>query len=336
MKSGYTTSVSLANQILAVIAAAKGDPQAAREAVGLDQTVLGDLNGRIPIEQVFALYAEAEAQTRDRNIGLRMAGGHHPIQNSIILHVFMSSATIGEGIGHAVRLQQLITEGMEHVLVVEGEQARFSITPKDNRLLVPRHMTEAGLGSLVMFCRSTLGEKFVLHRVAFQHPEPADTTEQRALFGPSMAFGQPRNELVMDRNILEHPMAGSNQGLREILEQQAQTMLANLPRRGDFLDLARETLSTRLPYGGPAIGEIAKSLGISPRTFQRRLQQAGTTYQALLDEVRCQLAQDYLKKQNTPLFEIAYLLGFTEQSAFNRAFKRWMRMTPGEFRVTSL
>ncbi|MDH5752985.1 MAG: AraC family transcriptional regulator [Deltaproteobacteria bacterium] len=329
----YTVSVSLANEVLAMIEELGGDRQAVLAAVGLDAGVLGDMNGRIPLGQVFALYAEAEQRTGEKNIGLRMTARHHPIRNNIILHVFMSSATIGEGIRQAVRYQQLITDGMEHLLELEGNRARFSIRPRDARLRVPRHMAEAGLGSLAMFIRSRLGDGFRPHGVSFQHPAPENLEEHLALFGPSIRFNEERTELVLESAILNHPLAGADAGLKAILEQQAQAMLEKLPVQGGLMDQARNILVEWLPRGGPTIREISRALGCSTRTLQRRLGEEGTTYQALLDEVRCHLARNYLRDSHTPLHEVAYLLGFSEQSTFNRAFRRWTRMTPGEFRA---
>lgn len=332
LKSGYTASAAMANEILAVIEMLGGNRLGVMHFLGLKEEELTDINGRVPIEQIFALYNEGEKQTGVQNIGLRMAGRHHPIKNSIILHLFMSSATVGEALQYGVRYQQLITDAMEHELVTVGDQVRFSILPKDPSLTPPRHMVEAGFGSLTSFAKGALGERFTGFQVHFQHPEPEDISEHLALFGAHIQFGMARNEILMDKELLDHPMAGADAGLKTILTQQAEWMLKKLPQGGAFLNQFRGVLTESLPRGRHTIEQISQKLSMSVRTLQRRLSEEQTTFQAQLDQVRFHLAKNYLEDSQTSLFEVAYLLGFTEQSTFNRAFKRWTSKTPGEYR----
>ena len=112
-------------------------------------------------------------------------------------------------------------------------------------------------------------------------------------------------------------------------------MLA-LPRGGDLLLRARSLIAHRLSEAPVELAWVASQLAISPRTLQRALQDDGRSFSGLVDEVRCELAKNYLTDASLGVVDLAFLLGFSEQSAFQRAFKRWTGMTPGDYRQQRL
>ncbi|HYY42110.1 MAG TPA: helix-turn-helix domain-containing protein, partial [Pyrinomonadaceae bacterium] len=168
--------------------------------------------------------------------------------------------------------------------------------------------------------------------VSFQHPQPADTTEHRRIFRAPVHFDQPRNELVLDRALLALPLARADAGLCALLDRHAQELLARLPQRDDTTAQVRRLLSDALSGGDPNIAAVARQLGLSARTLQRKLRAEGTSYQDLLDLMRRDLARRYLQERDMAVCEVAYLLGFSGPSAFHRAFRRWTGVTPKEFR----
>jgi AraC-like DNA-binding protein len=139
-------------------------------------------------------------------------------------------------------------------------------------------------------------------------------------------------EIEVGRASWDLPIEGSEPGLLSILESHARSQIEALPAKDEVVAQVREAISGELRGGDPSIGRIAKKLATSERTLQRRLGDAGTSYAALLDGVRLEWAKTYLEQADVGLCEVSWLLGFSEQSAFTRAFKRWTGMSPGRFR----
>jgi AraC-like DNA-binding protein len=117
------------------------------------------------------------------------------------------------------------------------------------------------------------------------------------------------------------------------MDEHARMLMDQKPRPDDIVGLTQNEIMRALHGGDPDRDVVAKRLGMSPRTLQRRLGERDTTYKDLLDTCRKGLAEEHLKRSELALCEIAYLLGFSDQSAFNRAFKRWTGARPREFRL---
>ena len=117
-----------------------------------------------------------------------------------------------------------------------------------------------------------------------------------------------------------------------MLDRHAEELLAKYPPRDSLIDQVRNVIADEFRGGEPSLERIADHLGLTPRTLQRKLQELGTSYNDVLDQMRRQLAERYLREPQMAICEVAYLLGFSESSSFHRAFKRWTGVTPKEFR----
>ncbi len=147
-----------------------------------------------------------------------------------------------------------------------------------------------------------------------------------------MHFDAEVSAIAFHRESLAVPMKSPRPELCRLLEAHGEELLRRLPSQGDLLDLARRALLEELRGGEPELGTIARKLGMSGRTLQRRLRVLGASHQDLLDEVRRDLALRYLKDPSLAVAEVSFLLGFSEVSNFYRAFRRWTGSTPLEFR----
>ena len=185
---------------------------------------------------------------------------------------------------------------------------------------------------LVLISRRLTGLDLVPLMMGFQHSKPSDLSAYNRLFRAPLQFDQPVNEMRLDARFLQHPLVQADLGLCTVLDHYAEELLAKLPHSESFLDTVRRIMSQGLRGGDPSLTAIAKQLGYAPRTLQRKLQEAGTSYHTLLDDMRRELSIYYLKDAQIAVSEIAFLLGFSETSAFHRAFRRWMGISPGEFR----
>jgi AraC-like DNA-binding protein len=175
--------------------------------------------------------------------------------------------------------------------------------------------------------------------LAFEHDAPARTAEHERIFGCPVSFGADATSLELSSDDLARPTLGPDPELADLLHKQADAMVAKLgPPRGAGAAFAphtarvREALTSLLPTGDATIDNVASALGASPRSLQRRLGDEGATFQGVLDELRRELALAYLASDTHAIAEIALMLGFSDQSAFHRAFVRWTGRTPGDVR----
>jgi AraC-like DNA-binding protein len=167
--------------------------------------------------------------------------------------------------------------------------------------------------------------------VRLGHAEPRDTREHVRLLGPALRFGQPiMTAIAFDPADLDREIAQADRGLLPIVERHLQELLAAAPSETDWLAEIRNAVAESVPDGAPTIQTIAKRMGASVRTLQRRLGDHGVVFKDLVAETRRDLALRYLAHGTAELTEIAFLVGYSELSAFHRAFKKWTGETPQE------
>lgn len=172
--------------------------------------------------------------------------------------------------------------------------------------------------------------------VRFPHTAPLDISEHQRLFGCKLQFGWERSELVFARDLLDAPLVKADPTLQAILEAQVVSVIEKLPKGEATTDAVRRHLAGELGKGQPTLEQIAPRLHMSPRTLHRRLDDEGTSFRKILSEVRRELASRHLMERRLAIGEIAFLLGFSEPSAFHRAFKRWTGHAPLIYRKLAL
>jgi AraC-like DNA-binding protein len=179
--------------------------------------------------------------------------------------------------------------------------------------------------------------KFPDVEIDFVHAAPQDASlaEYERLLGARLRFGADVNECRVPKSWLDVPLANADRATLPHLERAAEQRLAARQRKASESPLvvaARERMQALLPHGRASLPEVADALNLTARTLQRRLAQAGFSFRTLLDDVRSEAAQRHLLDEGMPLIEVAFLLGFSEQSTFNHAFRQWFGKTPKEWR----
>ena len=180
--------------------------------------------------------------------------------------------------------------------------------------------------------RMLSGVRYAPTRASFRHGRPGDGAAHDAFFGVPVAWGAVRTEVLVPPEVLALPLLKADPALAEFFERHALALLERFGSDAGIAQRLRASLTEELPRGLPTLESAAAALAMSTRTLRRRLQDEGTSFQAVLDEVRCELAKRYLAGPRLAVGEVAFLLGFCEPSTFHRAFKRWTGMTPQAFR----
>lgn len=307
------------------------DPTPLLASAGVGGSLLTNLDARVPWAAVLALIAHAVERTGDANLGLHLA--EHADLASLDVHVYamVSSPTLGDAYARLCRNQRLIHESTRIELMVEGDRATLRhVMP--GGVVAPRHSAEFLLAMWVRGSRLAIGSEWTLAEVHFGHPEPPDPSDHHRFFGAPVRFGTGENALLVPAALLDTPCARADPALLALLDRYAADRLARAPGISSFADRARGALVEDLRGGNPSASRLASRLRMSVRTLSRTLAAEHLSYRTLLDRVRHELSCQYLADDRVSIAEAAFLLGFSELSAFYRAFKRWTGQTPAEFR----
>ncbi|MFO0762019.1 MAG: AraC family transcriptional regulator [Byssovorax sp.] len=302
---------------------------------GVGRGLLDDADARVPGQLDMDLFDELAARVGEPALGIRMALFQAPLSFDLIDYVARNSPDLASAYRNILRYHRLLTENVALELRVEGQIAIIGYDPPKS-LRFSRHATEYTLGTLVVRGRALSGIDWSPLSVSLHDPPPADDSPYRKLFRCDVAFGQPRSEMVLDRAILSHKILDADPSLYAILERCARERVAALDACSTFLDEVRREVGRLLRGEVPLAADVARRLGMSARNLHRRLRDEGRTYQQVVDEVRLAMAGGYLADPRIKAVEVGFLLGFSDPSAFYRAFRRWTGKTPIEYRASSL
>lgn len=195
-----------------------------------------------------------------------------------------------------------------------------------------RHLIERNIAAAVRISSRLLGVEFKPDEIHFRHARPDITVEHERILGAPLKFGQPDNRIVFKEALLKLPVRGADPQLGQVLERILEATLETLPDPNDFIQTVRCRISEIISFGEPTLDSVAERMALSGRTLQRRLESEGATWQELLDSLRKELALKYVMDSGVSSSSIAFLLGYGEVTSFNRAFRRWTGMPPGEYR----
>ena len=301
-------------------------------AAGLGDAPLHDPESRIPFARFAAFYEHAARASGDPCFGLRAGARAELASYDVLGYAALASSTLGEALRVFARYLGVLEDGAEVTLRNDGEVAVLGYRLVDTAPVAARQITELGIAVLYRWTETLAGTGWRAFEIRFAHDTPGDLRAYREVFGATPRFRAGENAVVFAAAALEGVLASGDPRLRHILERDLARTLAALPQPGDEVDAARRAVAGLLAGGAPTIDRVAGVLGISARTLQRRLAAHGTSHSALLAELRAQLACDYLRHGERSIGEIALLLGYTEISAFHRAFRRWTGRAPRAWR----
>lgn len=195
-----------------------------------------------------------------------------------------------------------------------------------------RFSNEATIASIASISREVSTEDFKPVAVYFKHPAPGSTADHETSFGCPVHFESDKDALLVSSETLHTPNKLGDESISKFFDTHLEAELSKLEDDVSLERRVRIQISRALSEGVPMISDVAAKLGMSGRTLQRRLADQGYSYQAVIDESRRQLAERLLQQTNYALAEITFMTGFSEQSAFTRAFKRWLGQTPRSYR----
>jgi AraC-like DNA-binding protein len=333
--AGIEVLAGIGAMIVRVAADQGVDPAKLAALAGFDPTLADDPDQRISLETETALWDHAARLTGDAAFGVHAAQRIQPGIFDVLDYAIRTAPTLRVSLERLVRYNRLVHDAAVFRLVDEGDLVRIEHTL--GPVSQSRHAAEFTMAGVVVVGGQITGVPVRPTAVEFRHPEvqAKAIAELQRVFGVRPHFSAAANAVELPRTLLERRLATADPLLFRVVDRHAEALLAARPDPAETMGVrVRRILARTLGEGeGSAkLGSLASRLHVGERSLQRRLADEGLTFDAVLDEVRHDLAVRYLSDAKIAISEVAYLLGYSEPSAFHRAFKRWTGMTPSRAR----
>jgi AraC-like DNA-binding protein len=287
---------------------------------------------RIPYRVGVELLVDAIRAWGDPAIGLKAGLQIESGDFDVVESAARSAPTLRESILCMARYFRLMNEAGELTLEESGEYANWCYRTTAG---VQQHpaVNDFVIAAALTFARRTVSIWEPPVEVCVAHARPAYADEYERVFSAPVRFGADYSGFVIRRDRLEVPMLGANPRVSAAFELHARQLLDRLRSTEGIAGRVREAVATQLGTGEVSMQSTAKRLAMSVATLRRRLEEEGTTYSDILDEIRKKLAERYVRDRTSAIGEVAFLLGFSNVTAFHRAFKRWTGVAPTEYRA---
>lgn len=298
------------------------------EELGVERAVANDPRGWITVAQMARAWEIVPSRSGDPSFGLRAAAETPPGVYGALDLATMSSATVGEALSRMERYYRLLG-AMSTLTLTRAPSGAGALRVEAFVPRAPlRHYVEhmfALVTTRIRLVTTSRGDDWT---VTLRHAAPEDTREHARALGARVRFAARHDELVIGRETMSLPLRTASPALAALLEQEEARFAA---RADEPIDArVRGALAAGLREGDASLDGVARRLAMSPRSVQRGLADRGETFARVLEAVRREAAERHLEEGKLSLGEIAFVLGFSEASAFHRAFKRWTGRTPNE------
>lgn len=328
---GFVTSIFPRRIVQAAGSAVDGD--ALLRSIGLDPKTPLDVTQMVADDAYYALLERIAVDMADGfTLPLRVGPLMRPDDYGALGLAWKSAPTVRQSLERVERYCRLWTDTMAYELRDDEGGIEFMLHRFGERRLGLRLSNEATIASATSLIRQTSSTTFRPRAVHLKHRGPDSTAAHEQYFGCPVHFGSDRDALSISSGALENPNHLADDGISRFLLSHLDAQIEAIGAEDPIESLVRRAVSQSLSAGVPKMAEIAQRLAMSERTLQRRLGERDLSYKALVDTTRRELAENMLRQSDYAISEIAFLTGFSEQSAFQRAFKRWTGETPTSFR----
>ncbi|WP_428515005.1 AraC family transcriptional regulator [Roseovarius sp.] len=327
---GYVTSL-FARKVIAA-AGPEIDTAEMLSFVGIDPDRPGDPRQMIPAARYYDMLETIAGRIDVTDLPVRTGASMRLDEYGALGLAFKAATTLGASYARVERYARLWTSVAEYELRPANAGTLFILHRTGERRLGMRLSNEATLASAVSIARQVSALPVVPVEVLVRHPAPRSITAHEAWFGCPVRFGADLDAILYAEETLARPNILGDEGISRYLTRHLDAELSEITRDPALVAQAKAAIAQTLSEGAPKMADIARGLGLSARSFHRRLSEHGMNFQALTEQTRRDLAEGLLRDESRSLAEIAFLTGFSEQSAFTRAFKRWAGTTPATYR----
>lgn len=312
------------------------DPDGALRRAGLEPEDLVDPDRRVPLIRYLELLEICADVLGDAQFGLKFGAQYEPRHAGVVGNVALASRTVGEAFEMVGRYMPTMVDATVNGMEVSDGLAFVYWYYIDPLMMSYRQKADWAVAFGCNLLRTGLGDpRWTPAEVLLPHLAEETVAARRAradVMGDNIRVGHPWAGFRFDATLLKRPMATADAMIESLMRHYGDLRLAALPERSGEIDGLRREIARVLVKGESGIEHLAKATGTSVRTLQRRLKEAGVNYSDLQDDVRKTLALNLLENDTLALAEIAFSLGYSEVSAFNHAFRRWVGQSPGDYR----
>jgi AraC-like DNA-binding protein len=294
---------------------------------GINREMILKPGARISHLKADRLWAEVDELIEDPYFGLHASKFWHPSHFNALGYAWLASSTLREALIRASRYIHIVGEDREARLEDTPEGLTFFLSSA----LKPPALMDLSMAILMHACRINYGTKLNSVAVTFIHSKPLCAKEYDIFFNTPVKFNADADSLTLPAAAVDKRLPTGNPHLAKINDQHIVRYLARL-EKNNITQRVKAEIVDMLLSGKVSDEKVAKGLNMSTRSLQRNLQAAHTSFRTLLDEVRQELAEDYVHDSTVSLTEIAFVLGYSEYSSFSRAYKRWTGIYPSEIR----
>lgn len=320
---------------------ARGDAAGVRvdellSEAGLARARLVDADGLVPLSAIESILSVVSERYGDPLMGLHMAHAIQPATFGAVGYILQTATSFADVLDVMTRYNGFLSNiGRTSVSHEPGAvHLRWECLAGSPQLR--RQATEYVLGAISVLSRLLMPEqKHLLTAVHFAHSRPDDAELAREYFDffkCPVHFDKPVSAVIVPASVLNTRMRHGDAFMREVIERHAQTLLRQREQAASLPDQVRHLIGAMIIDGVPSKEMVAQQLGVSSRSLHRKLEELGTGYRELLDEVRLGIAQSNLLQGEESINQIAEQLGFRSHQAFLRWFKQSTALTPGEYR----
>ncbi len=301
--------------------------------VGLSSSLLQVPQARVSAKHYGALWRAIAAALDDEFFGQdsrRMKTGSF----AMLCHSVLGCKTLGQALDRSLRFYALILDDISGTAQRDAGEARIVL---HERVPGARHRVFAHELLLMLLYGVScwlVGRRIPILRTEFSYAEPAHSAEYRLMYCADLRFNRANTLLAFEAGYLDLPVVQNERSAKEFLRTAPENILLKYKNGSSLTARVRRRLRQFLPGTVPDFEELAADMAMTPATLRRRLQDEGESYQSIKDHLRRDLAISYLSHSSRSVMDIAVELGFSERSAFHRAFRKWTGASPGEFRRT--
>ena len=299
---------------------------------GVNPLILSSPDNRLSGFEAQKIIEATIRLTNHDNLGLHQ--GEHLSKgfSNILGYVLMNCSTLKECWTKYCRYERIIDSTSISDFKIIDNYAVLSNVTVDKVLKGNRHFSEFKISGMLSYIKLLSNENLQLHEVHFTHSKPSNTFEYERIFQCKVCFEKSANALIFDSELLNISVIEPNEKLLLLFEKNAEEILESF-NDNTYANMVTEILLEEIKKCNlPSIENVAKKLLLSVRSLQLYLHKEDTSYIKLVKETRKNIAKKYLNDRNISIDEITYILGFSETSAFHRAFKNWTGVTPTQFR----
>lgn len=330
MLHSHLTTLNAVSLVLQAFQNDDVDPAALLDGSGISPADLGRADSRITTRQEMLVCANAVAQRRE--VGLELGRRMHVSCYGMLGYALLSSATLGDALRLAMQYPALLGTLFQLRLIEDGDRIWFSASNYREEPHLAAFNAEFCLTSLKVICDDLLGQPLPLLAARFVHAAPDYQALYAQTFDCPLHFDASDNAFAFDRRWLERPLPLADQITHRAMSERCRRQNLEFTGRQAWLGRIRQLLLEQL-NAAPGLEGLARQMNCSSRTLRRHLQELGSSYQQLLDELRFERAKQLLAEDQLPIYQIAEALGFSETASFRHAFLRWSGVAPSHFRA---